>query len=30
VITELRDGKAWRGRVYFDHREALQAAGLSE
>jgi len=27
VITEFRDGKAWRGRGYFDHGEALPSPG---
>jgi hypothetical protein len=30
VITEFRDGKARRGRGYFDHGEALRGAGLTE
>jgi ketosteroid isomerase-like protein len=30
VISDFRDGKAWRTRTYLDHGEALRAAGLSE
>ena len=30
LISDFRDGKAWRTRTYLDHGEALRAAGLSE
>jgi ketosteroid isomerase-like protein len=29
-VVDFRDGKATRVRTYLDHREALEAAGLSE
>jgi ketosteroid isomerase-like protein len=29
-VTDFRDGRAWRTRVFSDHGEALRAAGLAE
>jgi hypothetical protein len=29
AVTDFRDGKVWRLRVFSDHAEALRAAGLS-
>jgi ketosteroid isomerase-like protein len=30
IVFDLRGGKAWRSRGFFDHHEALKAVGLVE
>ena len=30
IISDVRDGKAWRSRTFLDHGEELRAAGLED